>query len=338
MIRTRTTGIAAMIVGIAASTLLISAPAHAAAYTPGDPITVGGTTWTVNGTQLTAAAISLGNPFLHTEFGDGAGAPANCLDPELRAPDDNGDVTLVCSGVSPVDGVSTLAQWTFFTEGDLARQIIIVRNSSDSAKPLVWTMNFQFDAAVSGNFPQATSTQPTLAARNLRPLVLTDTWTYNDSRAAILNAAMAWGHPTASVPHTSALSGPTLDQIASDPSSTTMIQPNQIALVAFYYKIDLAGSTLPTDQINVSAITNEFATFDGRLVRGLPEGAIVQNWGTVPASDSPQTPVAPPAPELAETGPSDSELSLGLLALGGLLVGGALLVTRRRRTETVAAV
>lgn len=354
MIRSLTTGFAVVIAGVTASTLLLSTPAYSnsptpsAPYTPGSPITVGGTTWSVDGAQLSAAANSLGDPFLHTEFrqGNGGGTEADCEAPSPLATDSNGDVTLLCTGFEEDDaGLSTSVHWTFFTEGDLARQLVFVENNSDSPKPLVWTMNFQFEAAISTNPPQATSTNPTLMPRIARPLRLADNWTYNDSRAAILNAAIAWGHTNASVRHTDAISGSTLDQIVSDPVVSTVIQPDQTAVVAFYYKIDLAGSALQANQIDVPSVTNEFNSFTGRLVRGLPEGRVVQNWGTVPSSAPPATPAppvtapaAPSAPELAETGLNVVAVPLGILALTGLLAGGTMLVARHRRAETTTTV
>lgn len=333
MTRSQTTGFALVIAGVTASTLFLSTPAHAVPYTDGDPITVGGTTWAVNGTQVTALTAELGVPLVHTDLYAPVGTQASCLAADLREPDARGDVALVCDGASPVDGVSTLVRWDFFAEGDLARQVVTVRNGSDTAKPMNWSFDFKFESTPF----QATSTKPTLAEPTSRLLSLNDTWTYNDSRAGVLGIAVAWGHPDASVPRTSALSG-FIDQIISDPDTPAMIAPGTAVAIAFYYKIDPAGSLLPNDQIDVAAVTDEFASFDGRLVRGLPEGAIVQNWGTVPVSESPQAPEAPTTPELADTGSSDTAVILGVVALGGLIAGGALVLTRNRRTEPLTTV
>lgn len=85
------------------------------------------------------------------------------------------------------------------------------------------------------------------------------------------------------------------------------------------------GSRFPSqteseaDADSVVALAAEFNDFTGRLTSGLPAGANVANWGTVPASDE----------DLAETGVDASGIALGgALALA---TGVAVVVRRRAR-------
>lgn len=68
------------------------------------------------------------------------------------------------------------------------------------------------------------------------------------------------------------------------------------------------------DAVDTAALMGEFSTFTGRLVRGLPTGVEIANWGVVPSA-------------LAATGPNDA-MPLGLAALALLVVGGVIVVNR----------
>ncbi|MBA4248463.1 MAG: hypothetical protein C0444_09250 [Microbacterium sp.] len=226
--------------------------------------------------------------------------------------------------------------------GDLARATYFVTNTT--SEPLVFGYKYRWEYGDTNGHVR--SSQPTIVqdsgGANLGFLDSPDVWSYNIGDGTV-TAGVAWGiegQPFAAAD--SSHNGFTEAQAELLPSASSTIAAGETIAIAFFHKVqqpDLLAfastaadatdpAAMPVPQPAASSLIEtpaqfmaEFASFSGRLTRGLPAGVAVGNWQ--PAA----------GPELAATGAGiDENLLMGGLAAALLGAGAALLIGRRRAT------
>ena len=245
-------------------------------------------------------------------------------------------------------GLSITSEVRILAPGDLARVTFFVTNTADNATPLGYV--YQWAYGTSAEHVQ--SSAPTVAHNTLAGgglLGASDVWSYNVG-ARTLNSGVAWGIQgsrfVANFPFHRGFTNASV--VLSLDAAPTLGAGETIAL-AFFHIVETppvfidnpdssqesqAPAEAPVGSAEAPqpaaigeptrspAIMAEFATFDGRLTRGLPSDVQVGNWQ--PAA----------IPELANTG-ADSDVD-GYLLVGGfaavlLGAGGALVLRRATR-------
>lgn len=348
---TRTVASAAI---LTAAFVAVATPAHA---TPDLTIDVGDYQWGVKSTPFgievaewddgetpAHGAAFNDRPFFATwndlADGDNGYTEFTCVNPS-QVTDDHLDVIVGCDPMTDRLGLTIDGEIRFYSEGDLARQLVTVTNETSAAIDYSWVFYANFDETVY----RATSTTPNLGEVYY---VNGDLWSYNEHGDGGLNAGIAWGVPGVTSPHQSVADRAAHDLYvwndADDDDTQLTLAAGASLTLAFFFKLDPTGSIdlAPTRAELAPATANndpavvmaEFARFDGRLTRGLDVGAVVGNWGTVDsvAEES--------APELAATGVSGQSLGLGLGLAGGLtlLLGAGLLALRTARRGSASTI
>ena len=250
------------------------------------------------------------------------------------------DFVVSCNEASTTAwGLEITSEVRVLAPGDLARMTYLVTNTTDEALDFGYRYLWEYGDS-SGH---VRSTEPTIVqdtAVNGGVLDSPDVWSYNIGNGT-LNAGVAWG--IGGQPFTAADSGHngyTEAYVELLPSAGRTIAPGETIALAFFHKVQvpevvvilppeevsaesadaptsaLEAANTPTD--TASQFMTEFATFTGRLTRGLPTGVTVGNWQ--PAA----------VPELADTGAGvDESLLMAGLAASLLGAGAALLIGRR---------
>lgn len=246
------------------------------------------------------------------------------------------DTTTTSWGLDVTSDVRVLAP------GDLARVTYYITNTTSEAL----AFGYQYLWEYGDTNGHVRSTEPTVVqdsrGANVGFLDNPDVWSYNIGNASV-TAGVAWGIPGQPfAPADSAHNGYTEAHVELLPSAGNTIGAGETIALAFFHKVQqpdlLAFSSaaepadatepaaMPVPQPAASSLIEtpaqfmaEFASFTGRLSRGLPLGVTVANWQ--PAAD----------PELAATGAGiDENLLMGGLAAALLGTGAALLIVRRR--------
>lgn len=333
--------------------LATAAPASAAPYADEDDVVIGDYTWqiTTDGslqvnetTYNDGVAPELGDAWDNGYFAIWDDTPgvslwweAECANADLSAPDGNGDVVLTCDSQTSLVGLTVDAQIRLYGEGDLARHLYTISNETDESIDYSW----EWYVDNGENELRATTGTPTLGEQDY---VNSDVWAYNYYTGS-LSGVSVWGLPGVTMMH---------EEVSSDSSDELYVwndldaggtqlsmAPGESVTLAFFQKVDALGTIAmsvpssapasaeaalePANADVIAAAVAEFASFDGRLVRGLPDGVQVANWEVVDAQEE---------PELAETGGDQSVVLISLTAgLVLLLAGAGVLVMRRRSAQ-----
>ncbi|MFM2353978.1 MAG: hypothetical protein RLZZ608_1384 [Actinomycetota bacterium] len=249
------------------------------------------------------------------------------------------DQVVSCNDTTTTDwGLSVTSEVRVLAPGDLARITYLITNTTSDPVVLGYYYAWNYGSSVG----HVRSTEPDVVQDTGAGdgfLANPDVWSFNQGiyDPTSLNAGVAWGiggQPFTG--STSEHSGFDRASVTLLPSDGRSIAAGETIALAFFHKMQVPAPVIidPPDPSSVSAAAlspansftdtpaqfmAEFATFNGRLTRGIPTGLIVGNWQ--PAG----------APELAATGAGiDENLLMGGLAAALLGTGAALLTVRRR--------
>lgn len=263
--------------------------------------------------------------------------PFECATSTLTVAGDDKVVTCDQTVQTPW-GLSITSDVRVLAPGDLARMTFFVTNTTDAPVALGYQYTWNYGESVA----HYRSSEPDTAQatdENAGFLANPDVWSFNRSE---LSAGVAWGILGQPLLGTSSShSGYDEASVQLLPSAGRTIAPGDTVAIAFFHKMrQPLALDFGSEQVDPTAteptatpvpqpvsshvadtpasIMAEFASFSGRLTRGLPADVTVGNWQT--AAD----------PELAETGAvRDGALLVGGLAAALLAAGIALFIGRR---------
>jgi len=241
----------------------------------------------------------------------------------------NGDLTIVCP--SHVWGSSGLtAQWSFrvyqpSATGYLVRQFLTVANTTTDPITLTTAHSINYYDGYTGT----EGTPGFLTSLGGNTVDTDDTWYVSvDATGASVAETNAWAL-TGSAP----ASG-----IAASSGISAVYGPdhNTYAPGETKYFVAFTNMVIPTTQDGPGAeaafdasvaLTDEFASFSGRLISGLPNDITVIGWGATPVT-----------PALANTGAHTQGTLLLLGSTAGILAlaGGLLFAAARARSRSRA--
>lgn len=266
---------------------------------------------------------------------------------------DSGAIDIACPDV-PVPGYSSLtSQLNLYIypeseTGYLVRQHVVITNDSATAIYIPDLELFNYPNIVSGYSagPYTGGTDAWFEDSLASPFALTNgaAWysqgMLDGSSVFLTNAWALTGNGVAAM----YIPVPQFDDPyagASERIRTTT--PNAFAANGETHLLTFTNMVLPADVSASSALiaqaqtqlqTQEFATFSGRLMEGLPSCTAFAGWGITPGSCELNSGVTPtPQPciaELAQTGMNIFLTLTGALAMSGV---GVWLFYRRRKTE-----
>lgn len=274
-------------------------------------------------------------------------APFACVTSTLAA--SGADQVISCTEtVTTTWGLSITSDVRVLAPGDLARVTFLVTNTTASPVALGYGYSWSYGESTG----HVRSTEPTLVQDTSEAdgfLDYPDVWSYNVGDDT-LNAGVAWGLAGQPFLGTDSFhDGYDAAAVELLPSAGRTIAAGETVAIAFFHKVQAPEpfvdgaapfgdeateptsdgasepAEMPVPQPASSHVAEtpasfmaEFASFDGRLTRGLPTDATVGNWQ--PAA----------APELAETGGGiDENLLMGGIAAALLGTGASLLIARR---------
>ena len=221
-------------------------------------------------------------------------------------------------------GLSITSEVRSLAPGDLARVTFFVTYTADNATSL----GHFYEGAYGISTAHVQSSAPTVAHNTLLgggSLGASDVWSCNVGAPGTLNAGVAWviegSRFVANLPFHG---GFTDASVLMSLDAAPMLEAGETIALAFFYIVEALQPAATGEPTKSPAIMAEFATFDGRLTRGLPADMQVGDW----------QPAAVPEltdPELTDAGP-DSEAQLMMAGLAAALLGtGAALGLVRRR-------
>ena len=271
--------------------------------------------------------------------------PFECVSSTLTVSGDDRVVSCDQTLTTPW-GLSITSDVRVLAPGDLARMTFYITNTTSA--PILLSYEYFWNYGESTGHVRSSEpavVQDTGADEGL--LGPDDVWSYNIG-ARTLNAGVAWGidgQPLfgSRVGH----SGYDQAGVLLEPSAESSIAAGETVAIAFFHKVqepelllqpDSApadASVEPTDESapmpvpapassheaeTPASFMAEFASFSGRLVRGIPADVTVGNWQPAATAD----------PELADTGAGiDEQLLMGGIAAALLGTGAALIAIRR---------
>ncbi len=257
-------------------------------------------------------------------------------------------------------GLAVTSEVTVLAPGDLARVTFYVTNPTESPVGLYYEYNWEYGQSTG----HVRSSQPAVVqdtASDQGFLDLPDVWSYNIGgvgEAATLNAGVAWGSTGEPfIANTMLHNGSTRAFVELGlRSPDSFLRSGETVALAFFHKAQepavlvqepdpfptalsapnvtdesaQASASTPTPASSHGAVTAasfmaEFASFSGRLTRGLPADVTVGNWQPVAVDDDTDSDA-----ELADTGAGiDEQLLMGGIAAALLGAGAALIAIRR---------
>lgn len=276
--------------------------------------------------------------------------PFECVSSTLTVSGDDEVVSCDQTLTTPW-GLSITSDVRVLAPGDLARMTFFITNTT--AAPIVLSYEYYWNYGESTGHVRSsepTIVQDTAADEGL--LGASDVWSYNIGDET-LNAGVAWGIDGLPLFGTRVgHSGYDQAGVLLDPAAGATIAAGETVAIAFFHKVqepelelqqplpnsapadaetsneaadDLAPMPVPAPASSHEAETPasfmaEFASFNGRLTRGIPTEVTVGNW----------QPAAAPDAELADTGAGiDEQLLMGGIAAALLGTGAALIAIRR---------
>lgn len=236
----------------------------------------------------------------------------------------NGDFTITCPerpfGSS---GLTVALSYRLYAQSDtgyLLRQLVAVTNPTGAPIDVTGVLSTLYYDGYTGT----QGTDGFYTSLGADTVAADDTWFISvDAMGLSVAETNAW-----------ALSGsaPAAGIVADNNPSAFFDNDSVFAAGETKYFVTFTNMVIPTAKTGEAAEvafvaslaqTEEYGSFSGRLVAGLPEGLPVVGWGTTPVTPEPVK------PQLADTG---SDLAgAPALALGALVLaaGGALLVRSR---------
>lgn len=268
---------------------------------------------------------------------------------------ENGSIDIACPDV-PVPGYSSLTSQLNFriypetSTGYLVRQHVVISNDSATAVFIPDLELFNYPNLVSGYSagPYNAGTDAWFEDSLASPFALTNGATFysqgmlDGSSVFLTNAWALTGNGVAAMFMPVAQYD---DPYAGASERMRTTTPNAFAANGETHLLTFTNMVLPADDSPSSALfaqaqtqlqTQEFATFSGRLIEGLPSCTAFAGWGITPGSCELNSGVTPPPQpciaELAQTGMNFFLSLTGALALSGV---GVWLFYRRSKTEYV---
>lgn len=268
---------------------------------------------------------------------------------------ENGSIDIACPDV-PVPGYSSLTSQLNFriypetSTGYLVRQHVVISNDSATAVFIPDLELFNYPNLVSGYSagPYNAGTDAWFEDSSTSPFALTNGATFysqgmlDGSSVFLTNAWALTGNGVAAMFMPVAQYD---DPYAGASERMRTTTPNAFAANGETHLLTFTNMVLPADDSPSSALfaqaqtqlqTQEFATFSGRLIEGLPSCTAFAGWGITPGSCELNSGVTPPPQpciaELAQTGMNFFLSLTGALALSGV---GVWLFYRRSKTEYV---
>lgn len=244
--------------------------------------------------------------FFGVRVGDEAyGLPTCDGDPEpcsyvVDVTTSGGDV-IVQGPPQTMSGLQVAVQHRYYANGDLARALVSYTNPGATAVA-VGTGVFSDYGSDTETVLEADFTDDAAVTAADRWIVTGDAGNYYP-----VVSTVGWG-PQASLPPAEELLGDGTNDYSFGESwagFNVTVQPGQTVYLAFFTGIygwddsfgegvvapdgELAADAVVADSYAnavaaATAAATEFTTFSGRLVAGIPAGAPVLNWGTVPAA------------------------------------------------------
>lgn len=245
-------------------------------------------------------------------------------------------------------GLSITSDVRVLAPGDLARMTFYITNTT--AAPVVLGYDYSWDYGTSSGHVR--SSEPTVVqdtGGNEGLLGASDVWSYNLGDRS-LNTGVAWGLTGQPLLGTNSVhNGYDVARVELLPAAGATIAAGETVAIAFFHKVQEPVFTLQPDSAPASAespvestddvapmpvpapassheaetpasFMAEFASFSGRLLRGIPADISVGNWQPVATDDA----------ELADTGAGiDEQLLMGGIAAALLGTGAALIAIRR---------
>ncbi len=250
-------------------------------------------------------------------------------------------------------GLSVTSDVRILDPGDLARITFFVTNTTNAPVALGYRYSWEYgESRVHVRSSQPTVEQVTAGENPGGVLGTPDVWSFNGGDGT-LNAGVAWG--TTGNPLLATASehfGYDQAWVTLLPADNVTVTAGETVAIAFFHILDTppvfidnpdevsgpaaapgesteaveeAATPQPAvsgEPTTIAAIMAEFASFDGRLTRGLPNNVTVGNWQPAATAD--------PDPELADTGAGfDEQLLMGGIAAALLGAGAALIAIRR---------
>jgi hypothetical protein len=240
----------------------------------------------------------------------------------------NGDLTLACAA-APWGSTGLTAQWTFrvYAEsatGYLVRQFLMVSNPT--AAPIVLAPDphtvYYYDG-----YTGLQGTPGFITSLGNDTVQADDTWFISvDATGGSVAETNAWAL-TGSAPAAGIVA---FGGVGNDPYAEYGTADNTYAPGETKYFVAFTNMVIPATADVAGAdgafsdsatLTDEFASFSGRLIAGLPNDITVVGWGATPVT-----------PKLASTGSATQGTIVLLGSTAGILVlaGGLLIASRKR--------
>lgn len=290
--------------------------------------------------DVTSAAATL-QPAVPSDF-----VSVDCVTSTLTTSGDDQVVTCNETVTAPW-GLSVTSDVRVFAPGDLARVTYLITNTTAAPVALGYEYSWNYGQS-SGHVRSSVPNAEQSTADNDGFLQSPDVWSYNRST---INAGVAWGITGQPLLGTeSSHNGYDQGAVRLLPSAGRTIAAGETIALAFFHKVqepdvfmpgsvpiegDPAGDGAAADPAEMpvpqpasshtaatpASFMAEFASFSGRLTRGIPADVTVGNWQTAAAD----------APQIAATGVSQTtSLLLGGIAATLLAAGAVTLIARRR--------
>lgn len=241
----------------------------------------------------------------------------------------NGDITVVCPAID-WNSTGLLASVTFrFYAGDangyLMRELLTVTNPTGATitpTPIENCFYLDYYTGDQGAPPFTTSSGNT-------DIQSDDTWyTTAESDGTSVVETNAWALTGSAATNGISMATGTDVPCASFAAGDSVFAPGETKYFASFTHMVIPTAVTPEAATTALTLaqtqTDEFASFSGRLIVGLPEGITVIGWGATPA-----------APALASTGSNPLGTSLLAVSTAGILAlaGGLLLSSARSRSR-----